>query len=86
MNYIVALLLLFMGQEDAFWLLCHIVEDVACVTCEDAHYFYHEKTLQGYVFVTNQGCEIFHNIVRNGWYTAILTILDQLPSFHDYTV
>ncbi len=31
LNFIVGLFLLFMDEEDAFWLLVHLVEDVACV-------------------------------------------------------
>ncbi len=31
MNFVCALLLLFMNEEDAFWMMCVIVEEIACV-------------------------------------------------------
>jgi len=46
MNFICALVLLFTKEEDAFWLLCYIIEDICCV---DKQFYYHSKELEGWI-------------------------------------
>ncbi|ETO08070.1 hypothetical protein RFI_29322 [Reticulomyxa filosa] len=43
MNIVGALLLLFMDEEEAFWMLCTVVEDI----CRAGGFYYHESDLLG---------------------------------------
>lgn len=47
MNFICALLLLFMEEEDAFWLMATIVEDITVIDMEDSPLLYHQADLVG---------------------------------------
>lgn len=49
MNFIAALLLFFMTEEEAFWTLCCIIEDIACVTSEHVQtpLYFHQNNLAG---------------------------------------
>jgi len=57
MNFIGALLLLFTEEEEAFWLLCTLVEDLTCVN----GHFYHQADLAG---VHIDEC-VFSDLVQN---------------------
>uniref|UniRef100_A0A7S3G279 Uncharacterized protein n=1 Tax=Palpitomonas bilix TaxID=652834 RepID=A0A7S3G279_9EUKA len=65
MNYLAALLLLYMDEEDAFWTLCTVVED----------------TLPGYYDTSMSGCHIDQRVFEELATKKMGRIMDHLKSF-----
>lgn len=69
MNFICALLLLFMEEEAAFWMLSVIVEEITCV---EGRSFYYQSDLKG-VHVDDMvfaGTHIMRWCTRHTWRVA----------------
>lgn len=76
MNFICALALLFTGEEDAFWLLTTIVEDICCVSparSGSQAVLYHQPNLAG--TLVDQGA--FNELLKQSM-PALVTHLDSV--------